>query len=340
MKPEEHLKDRLTNCSKADLRPVDQEFLDKNGMEEMIYRLLTSKKFRKWSVMDTVEQKVRRALSLCIPENKPIKFSCPFGGYKLWRLASAPEVDWAEYFMIAYNTEYIAPILKIYKPGVELIFTSDAVILERMNNISKTDSNLYFDSFKALLNKYRQYLPNNFSMDIVRIADLYENEQKLHEEVDRLIPEIEAEYKAMGDKETNLNLITSELNIQWQGAEDWSKYTDEEKKEKIRIGPIIHDAYCRISKRAEYIKGDDKIMVFTTPGKSSIPIGTTKTSVTKFWTGFGVLEKKGDSYFDRVLSPQQFDKIKDQPHEVVQTDLIPLKNFKEIWVYPEELRFS
>ncbi|MBU0569304.1 hypothetical protein KKB40_00795 [Patescibacteria group bacterium] len=106
-------------------------------------------------------------------------------------------------------------------------------------------------------------------------------------------------------------------------------------------GPIVHDGYCGLKKLQQALYGPGKIILtsYRTPW-SSIKIGTSSSSVTKYWVGNGVLENREGKFVDRILSLQQFNKVKDQPHEVVQTDLIPLKNFKEIWVYPEELRFS
>jgi hypothetical protein len=65
-----------------------------------------------------------------------------------------------------------------------------------------------------------------------------------------------------------------------------------------------------------------------------VGIGSTKTSVAKYWVGFGVLEKDDKGYYERVLTPVQYETLKNRPHRVVQNKLVELRNFKEIWVYP------
>jgi len=54
--------------------------------------------------------------------------------------------------------------------------------------------------------------------------------------------------------------------------------------------------------------------------------GPASSSVTKFWTGFQILEKRVGPLVDQFLSPEQFRKNEDVEHEVIQEfDLIPLK---------------
>src|SRR5690606_15491872 len=98
-------------------------------------------------------------------------------------------------------------------------------------------------------------------------------------------------------------LTTSELNIRWDGAKDLTGLSENEKREVIAMGPVYHDAYCALGKRRQFNRGEDKIVLFTTVIPNAIAIGTTKASVTKFWTGFGVLEPRGDSFQPRILSP-------------------------------------
>lgn len=38
---------------------------------------------------------------------------------------------------------------------------------------------------------------------------------------------------------------------------------------------------------------------------SVIPIGTIRTSIVKFWVGFGALRQRDDSYLETILSPKQ-----------------------------------
>ena len=125
----------------------------------------------------------------------------------------------------------------------------------------------------------------------------------------------------------------SELNIQLKGVKDLSGLSDQEKRQIIEMGPIYHDAYTTVSKRREFNRGEDKIVIFTTVIPNAIAVGTTKPSVTKFWTGFGILESYGGSYTPRILSPTQLDQLEGSSFNLVLTNFTDMQNFKGIRVY-------
>ncbi len=90
----------------------------------------------------------------------------------------------------------------------------------------------------------------------------------------------------------------------------------------------------------ETVKSEDNILLFVKPTDLFIGVGTTKNSITKHWTGLGVLEKEGSNYYERVLSPSQFEKVKTLPHKIEKVDLLSLKNLKEVWVYNQRFSFT
>jgi hypothetical protein len=297
---------------------------------DFIYKKLTSKKFRKWSIDDDSKKRVKEAIKINLEKNEPIKFTYPFGGYKLWRIPTSPEVDWAEFLMISYHCQYLASILQVYKPGVEFVFSSDDLIIERMNNVSKDDTDAYFNSFVALLKEFSKYFPGNMKMEIKRVSDLYENEEELESEITSHFKKLKNDYPNMDKNRKEAMFRTSELNFNFKGKEDLAGLSEEEKRKKIELGPVFHDTQCSLTKRRDFVRGTDKVVLFTTKISNAIAVGTTKTSVTKFWTGFGVLEKYEDRFKDRILSPKQLEEVKKEKTEIEKIDLIPLKNFSEI----------
>ncbi len=139
-----YLNTRLIQSAKADLKSDLLTSVKQLGIEEWLYRTLTRKPYRKWRITPEAEPVIREAIHVRVAENKPLLFRFPFGGYKLWRLPSTPEVDWAEFFTLTYYSEFLAPIARAYDPGVEFTFSVDAVILERMDNVPRRDSDAYF----------------------------------------------------------------------------------------------------------------------------------------------------------------------------------------------------
>ena len=172
-----YLENQLKKCTSYDLSVNDNDILSRFSLSEFIFQKVTSKKFRKWSIDKETKQAIRKALSINLIRNKPIQFTFPWGGYKLWNLPSAPKIDWAEFFAISFYCKFVAPILQVYKPGVEFHFVSDDAVIELMDNIPKNETKIYLKSFDSLLDHFRKYFPNNMKMDIVRVADFYTKEE-------------------------------------------------------------------------------------------------------------------------------------------------------------------
>ncbi|MEI7810145.1 MAG: hypothetical protein WCI41_01135 [bacterium] len=96
MTPKEFIEYRL-NELKSTENKVDS--LSANELLDFIFKTIMSKKFRKFSVTPEYVDYIKNVINESIKIDAPIKFSFPFGGYKLWRLEETPEVDWAELFV-------------------------------------------------------------------------------------------------------------------------------------------------------------------------------------------------------------------------------------------------
>ena len=127
MNPQNYLENRLKTCAEYTLSSQEREEIQKNGSFSFLFDQFTRKKFRRWKLRDPAREKLEKALNYCINNDEPILIRFRFGGYKLWRLDSAPEVDWAEFFAFVHYSEYLAPIIATHKPGVKLLFMSDDV---------------------------------------------------------------------------------------------------------------------------------------------------------------------------------------------------------------------
>lgn len=334
MTPNQFLKDQLESCGHYQLTDQDKDLIKNVGIEEYIYKKLTSKKFRKWSINQDNREKIRYAINFHTSRQKPIVFTSPFGGYKLWRLPTAPEPDWAEFFTLSYSLNYLTPVAAAYKPGARLIISSDEVIIKRMNNIPLSDTDQYTKNYQKLVNLFNKYLPKNIQLEFIKIRDLY-SKTDLETELAPLVKTQIKILNSLDQKTKDSKMIMSEFNINLKGVEDWSKLSNKQQKDKIKMGSIYHDAYIQLKKRVELIKDKDKIIIFPTliPNTACVPIGSTKASVTKFWTGFGILEKRKDSYLPKILSPKQLISHKNKPHQELKPNLISLKNFSTIKVY-------
>ncbi|MFA6466566.1 MAG: hypothetical protein WCV71_01775 [Patescibacteria group bacterium] len=337
---DKYLQQELENCGLYELTEADNQMLQEQGLLEFIFSKVSSKKFRKWKISDETSQQIKEAIKINITNNTPIKFTFPFGGYKLWSMPSAPEVDWAEFFMISYYCKYLAPIAKVYQPGVHFRFSSDDIIICQMNNVPTEDTEKYFKSFNILLANFKKFLPPNLRLEIVRVADMYSNAEEYQNELNIKILEQTQKYNNLSEADKERMLIMSKLNIKFQGVEDWTKLSKLEQEAKIKQGVILHNAHCDVSKRRSFVRSQDNVTVFSTPINRAVAIGTTRSSVAKFWAGFGVLQNKDNSYSNKILSPTQLAEANKGEYKTFDISLIPLDNFKKIRVYDQTLNFS
>lgn len=339
---ENYLKNKLINCSHYTLTNADRAVINAQGIEEYIFTKLTSKKFRKWALADVQKDLIKGIIRERVKAGLPLLFTFPFGGYKLWRVTTAPEVDWAEFLSLAYMLEFLAPVAAAYQPGFEFYFTSDEVIIERMDNIPKEETDKYTNSFNVLLLEFLKYTPVNAKMKLICIRDLFTPEE-FEIELKKLLPQnLDELWDSQPEEKKQRRFKMSGLNINMNGKEDWASLSKQEQEQKIKLGSIYHDAYISIPKRMALVKGPDKIIIFpfAIPGIACIPIGSTRASVSKFWTGNGVLVKNEASFKDIILSPSQIEALVEVPSQTVPVSLIPLNNFKEIKVFDRNLGFS
>lgn len=306
------------------------------GIEAYIYRKLKSKKYRKTSIDEESEQKVKEAISLNIKHNKPIKFTYPFGGYKLWRIPSHPNVDWAEFFTIAYLTEYVAQILPLYNPGVEFIFSSDDICIEKIDNYPRSELESYNRSFNQLLSRFRKYFPKNITISLKQIVpdvysqDEYDKELKKAYETRKKDGLTEDQKKSMIQK--------MELHFRNKGKQDYGDPTEDEKLKLWEDLNYWSDAYLKLTKRREFVRADDAIVLFSNKIPNAIDIGSTIASKSKFWTGIGVLEYVNDCYTEKILSPKQWENNKSKA-KVVDIIAKELDVSPTIPVFKERLQF-
>lgn len=311
MTAKEYIEQRLKGIKGTNTKP-DMKLAD------FIFGAIMSKKFRKYSVNPEANTTIRTAIELNIQNKEPIKVAIPFGTYKLWRLEESPEPDWAELFTMIYYAYWLKPITDAYEPGVWFDFCGDDAILELMNNIPEEDTQRYKQVFRDLLNFIQPYLPENFKYTLSPVGERYASKEEfladLHEKIKGL--EQKGDF-ALAERDIEM----MRFNIKAKEGE----------KIDFKKNKILHDAYMAVSKRRAHHKRPDKILISATPfgDRTSIPLGTTKTSVVKFQTGVGVLKKDKDSFIESIYSPSQLENTQFQ-WESVQIQELVGRNFGKI----------
>ncbi len=329
VKLQDFLSQKLTTRSSFQLSPKDQRKLKQDTVGFLIDRI-TSGKFKKNKADVETIANLQRKVQEAVKANQPLKFTFPFGGYKLHSMPSYPSVDWAEFFTIAYYADYLSQIVEHYAPGAEFYFVSDEVIINRLNNLPQVDVDAYTESFKKLLEIFSKHFPRNIQFKFQRVRDIYDSEQELWDELESYIPETSNNWQSFPADKKAARRTMMLLNFKFDGEKDLTKLSDTEIDKLVEDNTTLHDAYMKLTKRRGFTRGADKIVVFTRPINDSITIGTTKYSAVKFWTGFGAVRKGEDRWEDLVLSPQQ---LQAKEFTTEKVDLIDLPNFDKIRVY-------
>ena len=275
---------------------------------ESIFTILMRKNrgFRKWSVDENSQAHIRTAIDTHIKNASPIHFTFPFGGYKLFSLPTAPLADWAEIFMFIHIAKYLLPITEIYSAGVKVSFWSDDKAVLRMNNVPVADTDAYMKSFSEIVAFMNSLTPQNMQFELIRVQDLYTDEEYEAEFAEKFAQARE-KYLQFDDKLKAKFHKMSSLNINWNGEEDLTSLSEKEKEDKLVQSAIYHNIEISLKKRVDFVKGADKILLFSSKIQNGIGIGTTKSSMTKFWTGVGALQKDGEGFRQIILPPSKLD---------------------------------
>lgn len=278
--------------------PVEFQDIEPELLEDAILSKVLSKKFRKYACDEAAVKACKKAIRLAVSQNKPIKISLLFGGNKIWRLDEAPEVDWAELFSLIYFTRWMKSISNIYNYGVEFGFYSQDISIERLNNVPRSETDQYSQTFRELLLWFNQYLPQNTKFTYDRHAEEYENLSDYDCEIEdakrQLYSDLGNNYPKMTIEEKRI----TEFNVRLRpGQADDPRW-----HEKVELE---HQAIFLTKSLQPYLDDESIIRVSAMPFTGYIAIGSTKHSIAKFWASAGVLEKKDDSFIDKAITPKQ-----------------------------------
>jgi hypothetical protein len=291
---------------------------------ETIYRLVTTKKFRKYALSEEYAKHIKNSIKENIQNDQPINLTFLGGSYKLWRLDEAPESDWAELFAHMYFIRWTTSICTIYKPGVWFDFFLDDVIVSRINNLPEADVAAYRDSRQKILDFLKPYRPGNLRMTITGVGSLFSSREKYEELLQQGINKLSSELPGGLPTLTEAQLATVTLNAKPTPEQ----LADLQWREKVEL---IHSAYMGVKGATGYSTPSDKIRVFTQPfpNGTCIAVGSTKDSIAKFWVGVGALKPRDDSYRQLVLSPSQLENAQ-FTFEPVIIEGLEGKNFNRI----------
>jgi hypothetical protein len=182
------------------------------------------------------------------------------------------------------------------------------------------DIEAYLKEYHKISDFLKQYQPKNFNMTITPFETAYGTREKF----DKTLEENTLKLKQTNPAFKEEDLIVVELNAKPTAEQ----LKDPQWREKVRI---VHDAYIGMKRDLGYYFQPHKIAIFNQPLASGrfLAIGTTKTSIAKFWVGVGALKKTEDSFIEYIFSPKQLEQQKTS-EEIIHIEGLNSKNFQQI----------
>jgi len=339
---QDHLKNIFTTFDSYVLSERDQKIAARDPKAFILGKLFR-KKFRKQKLFPNTIEDITKKVAERTASGEPIYLSIPFGGYKHFWNASHPEPDWAELFTIKFLTQYVAPILAVYDPGAIIEFVSEDIIIPKMDNYPQESLDSYAAAFKTLLASYQRYLPENLRFQFFRVAERC-NRDQIIQEVEKLLPGSRSKWETYTQDQKDRELKRSRRSVFWKGESDLTGLDEQAKQRRVIESRHIELAYYEVEARPEflgpYFLNGNHIPVCFSFGLSPdnfdhwITLGSTHSSVVDFWIGRGILEQRDSSFVTRIVSKQQYDRIKNRLRSVETKfgGVLPLKNYQCIEV--------
>jgi hypothetical protein len=324
----------------------EEEKVARGNPERFIVQKLSRKKFRKQRLHPDTTRDITNKVSQSIKDSKPLHFVIPFGGYKhFWNL-SHPYPDWSELFTLKFLTEWTASVLAVHKPGVIIEFISEGIILPRMDNYPDDTIEQYSKEFTALLGMYKRYVPDTIDIRFFRIEDRYDK-KKIVEEVEKLLPQSWDKWNGYSEAEKVVELRRSKRSMFWNGKEDLTQLSEQEKEKRIIESRLIELAYYDIEARQEFLgdyftRGNHIPICFSyglSPDNTDhwITLGSTYASQVDYWIGRGILEERNNVFVNRIVSKDQYERIKnDLQLYKINFDLLPMGTYRSVEVISEQ----
>jgi hypothetical protein len=343
------LKKRVNDYLVNNLLSVQNLSVDKyeNDITNNIIDRLFSKKYRKYKIDPSVKEDISKQLDQIIANNQKIIFTPAFGGYKHHWSGSYPYTDWAEIFNLKFLLEYLAPIFNSYEKGIEIEYESEEVIIEKINNMPQEDINKYTQSWYKLLELFNSKLSDNVKIKYTLAKESYSKE-KLFKAMNEKYQEFDELFDTYEDKDYRLSKAST--NIMWNGKEDLTNLTEEEKQDYIKKSRVLDEVFLAVDfelREAFFFQENRILLCFSfglcPEGAEALHIGSCASSMVDFWAGIGILEIREGKIVPRIISKTQFDKIGNDLIKI-SVDIEELKqvnsNYDFVYVYNGALNFS
>lgn len=272
--------------------------------------ILTRSSFRRTSLDAASLSDVRAEVESQMSSGEPIKLCVPFGGYKSWRVSTAPLPDWAEVFALNHLCKYIFA-LAAYPGGATLEFSYCSNVIGRMSNMPERYSAEYITRFGHLIDDFNLLLPAHIRLGLVDIATLYSPEELEAELVANYERNQQRWLELLPEAEREKKVRSARRNLMADGIVDLTRAQGDEWESLCINAAMWCDAVDSLSRRRRFNKLTERIqLVYVRGPKPSIHIGSCEMSSSHFWVGTGVAQQLSASRVcQRIVSQAEMDDL-------------------------------
>ncbi len=314
IKVNNYINDQLLNFNN-----IETNGLEGNTLKEKILNRLFSRKWSREAQYEEAKKYTEEKVDNILNNNLNFLFCFCFGGYKHFWSPTYPEPDWAEIFTIKYLMEYILPIAQTQNKKVNIEFESEEVALTYMNNTPQEGMDKYNKAFQKIINYVNNKTEYPIGLSVVLARNFYDKEELLKKMYDYL-PNVQERFNNLDEKEKEIRLKRAETNIMWEGKENLTNISDEEKRKFIYNSRTLNEAFLDIDyelRGKEYFEKENLIPLLGSFGLGAggelwLHLASNKSSLVDFWAGMGILEIREDKIIEKTISQKQFEQIKDE----------------------------
>jgi len=321
MNIEEHIMSELHALA----TPTTMVDIPNGEVEKAILARAMSKKFRKLKADEPAIETAKKAISIAVKNNEPVRLMLFFGGNKLWNLDEAPEIDWGELFATLYYANWAKYIAEVYAPGATIEYFSMDIAVDRLNNVLPEETQHYTGGMLELFDWIGNYLPRGVHLKYTRMGDLYSSVEEFNHDMDEGAKKWQEANKREYPEMTEAKKIATALNVRLVAGQ-------EEDDLWMEKSELQHRAVFMTKIGSKYMFDESVIPHCPTLYSGFIATGSTKKSLAKFWVGVGALEKKLSGGFNDIILPPKQLESKNYNWVNVKIEGLKGKNFNRIRV--------
>lgn len=286
---------------------INEKKLKYNGIKSYILDILGNSKLRIGPKDSEVMKMIEAKVVSSIENSLPITLVPAIGGFKGYQAESFPHIDFAELMQLQFLLESTIEISKVYKPGLIIEYTADALAMCIVDNYKTESVETYVKEFKEMLEKVQKVIPENVFLKQTSFSDFYKLED--------MKEQIEREYKKAKESGEFKQIISERIrhaknDFVFDGWEDLTALSEKEKEELLADSVIKHKVWLNIdyANRREYLEGKERIPVLHRPFPGCLPIKSVKGSDLQFWVCNGVFEIAEENNISfKLVTPNQYD---------------------------------